>query len=154
LTLARDTATRPASAGSPVSIPRVFGSFDYSDLLGKEFAYGGRGPETFDCWGLCEEIYRRLGRTPPRYPTPVGGNPEAIHNLIQRHKGAFIRLESPEPWCFAVFSLRGRYVSHIGIVLEDSWHFIHILEKSRVAKERLDSIVWKRRVRGFYRWVI
>ena len=39
----------------------------YSDLIGVPFAYGGRGPDTYDCYGLVMELHRRQGLIIPDY---------------------------------------------------------------------------------------
>lgn len=31
-------------------------------VLGAPFVWGGRGPDSYDCWGLVVEVYRRMGR--------------------------------------------------------------------------------------------
>lgn len=36
-----------------------------SDLVGKPYRAGARGPEEYDCFGLVAEVYRRLGWTIP-----------------------------------------------------------------------------------------
>jgi cell wall-associated NlpC family hydrolase len=33
------------------------------DLLNKPYKLNGRGPDSYDCWGLVMEVYRRLGIT-------------------------------------------------------------------------------------------
>jgi cell wall-associated NlpC family hydrolase len=40
---------------------------DYLDLIGVPFAYGGRGPDTYDCYGLVIELFRRQGVSVPDY---------------------------------------------------------------------------------------
>jgi cell wall-associated NlpC family hydrolase len=39
----------------------------YADLLGKPFADGGRGPDSFDCVGLAIEVQRRRGLDIPDF---------------------------------------------------------------------------------------
>ena len=123
--------------------------FSYIDLLGKKFKYGGRGPEVYDCWGLCREVYRRLGIDVPDFQS--SSDFSEIHQKILQGKELLEQLNEPEPYCMVFFTLRPPYVTHIGIVLNPPY-FIHILEKSEVAVERLDSITWKKRIAGFYRW--
>ena len=43
---------------------------DYTDLLGKPFRLGARGPEYYDCWGLCLELGKRAGIEYPADFTP------------------------------------------------------------------------------------
>ncbi len=93
------------------------------DLLGKSFQYGGRGPLEYDCYGLVMEIYKRRGVSLPDF----GSSPSAswIH--------------------------RPPFTTHIGVVLEDGYRFIHIMTKTEVTIERLDSLLWKRRITGFFK---
>jgi len=126
---------------------------DYRKYLGVPFKYGGNSiEEGFDCYNLCRAIYKEIGIDLPAYTYP--DNPEAslIHQLINEGKPLFKQIEKPTPYCLVVFSLRPPYVTHIGVVLEDCIHFIHILEKRSVAKERLDNVFWSKRIRGFYEY--
>lgn len=128
----------------------------YEDLLGKEFAYGGRGPETYDCAGLVGEICRRLGK---KWPENYISNPEP--SLIQCQiksiaEQEFIEIEKPEPFCAVTFFIHPFLTSHIGMVLPDCRRFIHIMQGCKVAIERLDSPSWKRRNTGYWKhksWV-
>lgn len=40
----------------------------YMDLLGKPWEANARGPDKFDCWGVCIEYYKRLGIALPDKP--------------------------------------------------------------------------------------
>ena len=127
----------------------MFKQIDYTDLLGKEFEYGGRGPDKYDCYGLCMEIYKRLGKPLPEFHSE--SEPSLIHEIVMQGKKLFKEIPEPEPYCLAVFTLKPPYVSHIGVVLNPPY-FIHILRKAKVCVERLDSYIWAKRVKGFYRW--
>jgi cell wall-associated NlpC family hydrolase len=119
----------------------------FSDLLGKKFAYGARGPEAYDCYGLCMEIYRRLGKKLPDFGSAV--MPSLIDRMVSDRRPLFQELLVPEPWCLVLFKVRPPYVSHIGVVLDDKTRFIHIMRNISVAIERLDAPEWKRRIAGF-----
>ena len=139
-------------AGSPDAVWGLGqGGFYYLDLLGKEFQYGGRGPDAYDCYGLMIECRRRLGLfIPENYvSTDI---PEAIQDCLEDAKRVFPFIEVPEPrpFCFAAFRINPRYTTHIAMVLEDGVRFIHILPKLRVAVERLDSPVWAHRIMGYW----
>jgi hypothetical protein len=121
----------------------------YVDLLGKEYAHNGRGPEYYDCWGMCMEIYKRLGRELPEF-LPAVAEPACIHDVVDNAKGNFTEIPKPVPYCLVTFMVCTPYVTHIGVVLEDINTFIHLLKKSRVTIERLDSLAWARRIKGFY----
>lgn len=120
----------------------------YSDLIGKQFAYGGRGPFEYDCYGLCIEIYRRMEIELPEF----GSSPSSswIHRHILEAQPLFDELKKPEPFCLVTFKTRPPYTSHIGVVLEHANQFIHIQQKSCVVIERLDALMWKNRITGFY----
>lgn len=121
---------------------------DYTDLLGKEFQYGGRGPEAYDCYGLAAEICRRAGRILPAWESVAGS--ALIDSEISRAKPLFRELPGPEPFCLVTFMIRPPFTSHIGAVLEDRRRFIHIARKLRVCVERLDDPAWSRRITGYF----
>lgn len=122
----------------------------YIDLIGKPFRYGARGPEFYDCYGLCMEVYRRRGAELPDF----GSSPSSslIHRMILDNRRLFLELAAPEPWCLVTFMVRPPYTSHIGVVLEDGARFLHILRSTRVCIERLDSQLWGRRITSYLRW--
>jgi cell wall-associated NlpC family hydrolase len=124
---------------------------EYIDLLAAPFAWGGRGPQTFDCYGLCMELYKRRGIILPEYQS----NPD--FSVIDDSVNAGIRawmmkLDQPEPFCLVLFSIRPPFATHIGVVMEDCRRFIHIMRKSRVSVERLADCMWYSKIVGFYRY--
>lgn len=125
----------------------------YDDLLDAPFKYGGKSVEEgYDCWHLAMEVYRRLGIALPEFS--YGSNPEDtfLHSLINEERSYHEQIDRPEPYCLVTFTIRGKYTSHIGVVMDDGYTFLHILNGSKVSRERLDSIIWKKRVTGYYRW--
>ena len=48
------------------------------------------------------------------------------------------------------FAIVAPYVTHMGMVLDDRRHFIHIMRKRSVAIERLNATCWQRRIEGIY----
>lgn len=119
-----------------------------SEYLGKEFEMGGRGPNNYDCYGLCIEIGRHNGHEMPDFRTPADWM-NAYH-IMTLERERFVRLEKPKPFCLVTFSMRRNLVTHVGMVIDDSTQFIHIMRRQRVAIERLSSMVWKNKVEGFY----
>jgi cell wall-associated NlpC family hydrolase len=130
-----------------------------ADLIGKSFQYGGRGPFEYDCYGLVMEIYKRRGMELPDF----GSSPSAswIHRVIMEQTQCgvrnaecgvkFIQITNPEPFCLVTFMIRPPYTSHVGVVLENGYQFIHIMAKLEVTIERLDGMQWKRRITGFFK---
>ena len=122
----------------------------YTDLLGKPFEYGGRGPATFDCYGLAVELYRRSGIALPDY---------ASTDLASRQSAGFIHgaehyfeiVAQPQPLDIILFQVVPRFITHCGIYLEHG-RFIHIMQRTSVAVEELSGPVWDHRSRGIYRF--
>jgi cell wall-associated NlpC family hydrolase len=124
---------------------------DLNDLIGKPFEYGARGPDKYDCYGLCMEVYRRIGKELLDYGSDEDFR--IIQDKVNGNKKDFIRLEKPEPFCFVTFMILKPYVSHIGIVLEDCLSFIHVVRFKRfVCIEPLDSPRWRSRIDGFWHY--
>lgn len=120
------------------------------DLLGKEYVEKGRGPNHFDCYGLCIEVLKRKGLVLPDIESETDAN--LIHKQIVENSASsiFKRLHKPQAFCLVTFIVQPPYVSHVGVVLEDCKRFIHIMEKRQVTIERLDSVAWSRRIKGYY----
>jgi len=125
-----------------------------TDLLTKKHKTGGRGPDFYDCLGLSQEILRRVGRSIPNYEYSEDIEMEGIHSLIDQGREEAIELERPEPWSIVAIQTVPKFVTHIGIVLDDCRNFIHILEKVNVKVDSLNSPYWRTKTRGFYRSVI
>lgn len=120
---------------------------DLSDLIGKPFEYGARGPDKFDCYGLATEVWRRMGIALPEkhYPAQQGEIASVLmHSLYQ-----FRRVETPRFGTLICFRL-GRFVSHVGIwTAEDQ--MIHAWEHTGgVTRERLSIQGWTPRIAGYY----
>lgn len=128
------------------------GKFD--DLLNVPWKLHGDDKDGMDCWNLAREVYRRLGKELPRfsYPDP-GDDTDTVHDLIMSETMFAERLDQAIPFCFAEFSVFSPRVNHIGVVLEDRDHFIHVLRGGCVSIERLSSFFWKQRLKGFYKWI-
>lgn len=122
----------------------------YNDLIGKAFEYDGRGPDRYDCYGLCVEIYKRLNIELPEFLS--ARNPQGISLTVDGNKERFIKLEKPEPFCLVTLTLIRPYVSHIGIVLEDCKRFINVIQKRNVCIESLNSERWRDRIDGFWKF--
>lgn len=124
---------------------------DYSDLIGNKFRYFGRGENNeYDCWGLCLEVYKRLGISLPPYKTWI--NLHLRDTQIKEGKLDFIKISEPEPYCLVTFKLKLNFVTHVGVVLPDCKRFIHILAKRLVCTERLDKYIWVKKRDGFYKF--
>ncbi len=123
----------------------------YEDLLGKPFKLGGRGPEFYDCWGLCIELGKRVGQHLPLDLTPEDTKGQDIA-IRDKRDNEFVKLDRPEPYCIVTFRVTPPFVDHCGFVMEDCKHFIHIMRQRSVAVQRLDHKILAKRIDGFYRY--
>jgi NlpC/P60 family len=116
------------------------------DLIGKPYVHGARGPDAFDCWGLCAEVYRRAGITLPDY---------RVEHLTHDQTRALVRglavdhgewIAKPEDWCF-VFDRRD---GHIGLF----WHgyVMHSARGMGVVMQRIDQFETMHPSIAFARW--
>ena len=122
----------------------------YVDLLSIPFKKGGRDAAGMDCWGLCLEVARRAGIDLPDYLSP--DNPEEVGSLADAERACYVRLNRPEPFCLVAFAGQGKYVDHLGMVLEDGRSFIHCSStRGRVTIESLNHPVWSKILAGFYK---
>lgn len=123
----------------------------YADLLGRPFAYGGRGPERYDCYGLAIEIYRRAGLTLPDYAST---DDPARQGALFADGAAryFYRVDDPRPLDIALFRLhRGHW--HCGVIVDSYERFVHITEHTSVSCEELHDPVWHPRLVSVHRFV-
>lgn len=124
-------------------------NFEYADLLGKPFAWGGRGPACFDCYGLVLCILKRAGLNPPEYPSSEARMVNAVHIIMAM--GKWKEVATPEPGVAVVFKMNSGLPTHVGVLVGKD-QFIHITEKTDVVVERISSPLWRNRIVGFYSW--
>ncbi len=124
----------------------------YSYLIGTPYLKGGTDIKTgLNCYGLCKVIYHDRGVEIPYYDHP--DDKSLIHQMIISGKELCEELIKPEPFCFVVFSLRRpTTVDHLGVVLERTDYFIHILKNKGCCIQRLSDPFYKQRIQGFFKW--
>lgn len=118
------------------------------DLIGKPYKVHGRGPDSYDCYGLAIEACKRFGKI---LPDAIYSETDRIQNahLIDSQKPSIQAIRVEKPSAGVVVALKvGGVASHIGVCLGDG-NFIHC-EKNGVRVETLAS--WNRRTEGFYTW--
>lgn len=117
-----------------------------ADLIGIPFQYGGRGPESFDCYGLVMEMTRRNDVAIPDF-----GFAED-QGLIAAMMGATMPQWKPavcKEGAIALIRI-GRFPSHVAYVVDDE-RMIHAWEHSHgVSIVKIDE--WKHRIVGFYEY--
>lgn len=119
------------------------------DLMSARYQEGGRGPDTYDCFGLFAELCRRSGLEIPDHPTPADLQQRQSDIMVEA-AAQWDRLDTPEPGCAVVLRI-GPWMSHIGMVLEGG-RFIHASKRAGICVARLDDAMWRARIAGFYRY--
>ena len=119
------------------------------DLIGKPFIDGGRGPDAYDCWGVCIEALSRIGYQLPDYPISAMDK-VSISAAIQVEKQAWQEIADPQSGCVVVMRLGSHtLINHCGVYIGQG-RMIHIRDKTGVVIERIESPVMKRIIKGFY----
>ena len=124
----------------------------FDDLIGKCFASGGRGPDSYDCWGLAMEVLSRYGVNVPDYNIAAFACRDISHAVE-------VNSQSPswESKTFAaarqlvVIKNHPKYVNHVGVCI-GAGKFIHVMQTINVTVDNLNSPLWRKRIRGFYRY--
>jgi cell wall-associated NlpC family hydrolase len=124
---------------------------DVSEFLDAVFKHNGRGPNAYDCWGLCMAVYRKLGIELPDYRPEC--NAYVIESVILQNaeSSLFTKLEKPEVPSLALLKVRPKAITHVGAMITAKT-FLQILENSRVSIGHIDAPPWQNRLRGFYRF--
>lgn len=108
-------------------------------LLGKRYAYGKSGPESFDCSGFVFFIYKRFNISLPRSSRFQATQGELLERGEIR-KGDLLFFKSPSP--------NNNNIGHVGIVSENdngSISFIHSSTGRGVVIDNLGSSHYSKR---------
>jgi cell wall-associated NlpC family hydrolase len=123
------------------------------DLIGKPFKDRGRGPDSYDCWGLALEIFKRFGKELPNYKICCS-NVTQIHNQIEISKQEWIKCEGEPPIpslvVMKVDDMGTNFCNHTGVYIGEG-QFMHTLEKTGVVIARINHPYWRLRIEGFYK---
>jgi uncharacterized protein YfaT (DUF1175 family) len=120
----------------------------FSDLIGKPFLDGARGPAQYDCVGLAMEIARRLGKDVPSYVS----SEQELHKQLAQGGTSFAdcqQINRAEPGCVVLLRMKPNQ-HHLAFMVDD-YRMIHTTAKTGCVIERVNSILWQRKVIGFYR---
>jgi cell wall-associated NlpC family hydrolase len=126
----------------------------WADLIGRPFAWGGRGPDAFDCFGLVREMLRRTGCELPAHDTPAERSAIASVVAAELALGRWVPA-APVADSVVLFRMpvvlageRRRAITHCAFMVSDH-EFIHAwAETGGVTVERLTD--WQQRIAGFY----
>ena len=124
------------------------------DLLGMEFALGGRGKDKkIDCYGVLVHYYREFGLTLPDYNSSEdwGENEDTI---LSEYANFFTKLNSIgelQVGDMILFLSHGASaMGHLGVYLGKG-KFIHSYEKIGVKIDSFADKIWKEKAIKFFR---
>ncbi|MGE8141845.1 NlpC/P60 family protein [Novosphingobium sp. NPDC080210] len=120
---------------------------DFSDLFGIPFARGGRGPDSYDCYGLVREMFARAGKEIPDFESP--GTLEEVADIVTDGSRKFTPVPAGTPGSLVTFRVEG-IGAHVGFVLDEN-SFLHTTQGTGVCVERLNNSGF--RPIGFYDYV-
>lgn len=128
---------------------------DLSPYVGIPFKSCGRDHFGLDCWGLLCLIYKEklginLSSYIDEYDTARSYN--KIANAIDTHLPEWMPIEhgKEKPFDVIIFRLRGLPI-HIGMIVGPG-KMIHTLDKVNTCIEKYNTPLWRKRIRGFFRY--
>jgi cell wall-associated NlpC family hydrolase len=124
------------------------------DLIGKPYRLENEpsGEGKYDCWDIVVEVYKRYDLMLPSWKNCHSD--AYISTKIEEEKGKLgdyweeINPSNPSIPCIILFKQAG-ICNHVGVYIGNGM-FIHSGEKSGVTVDRIDHILWKRRIEGYY----
>lgn len=116
-------------------------------LIGLPYGFRGEGGGV-DCWQLVRRAARELyGIDFPNPACPTLADASAV---MRAESVNWIPVADPLAGDVVLFTLRGEPL-HAGLVIGRG-RFLHVLKGRASCVERLDGVLWHRRIEGFYRW--
>ena len=122
----------------------------YHDLIGKPFKEFGRGPDHYDCYGVCIEVSARGGEPIPDYGSVPCDAHEEILDRIGKHFHCVEEVTIPRQ--LDLVRLTGESgPTHMGIMVDDM-NYLTTSKGTGVILVGVNHYLWKHLMRGFYRW--
>lgn len=122
-----------------------------NDLIGLPFKNGGRGPDTYDCWGLVREVYRRHNIEIPDYSISANACAEITQQVNDERIASkkWQILSVPEIPCLVIVRVHPKFVSHLGVYIGYG-KFIHALKTIQI--DRTNDPKWAKRIQSYARY--
>lgn len=105
-------------------------------MKGRPYRYGGSTPAGFDCSGLIQYSFRKVGVPVPRT------------SYAQYKASLPVYISRIQPGDLLFFRTNGMFVSHVGLYIGDN-RFVHAAGKDQPVKvDNLDSDYWQKHLVG------
>lgn len=113
----------------------------FSDYIGKAYASGGRGPDSFDCWGLVMSVfavrYEILLDSQPTLPEDMSGVVKAF--TTGKESDTWRSVTVLEEGVVAACG-RNRYITHAGICIGEGLIMHTTKEAGQVVIQSMQQI--------------
>lgn len=131
-------------------MPRHFAS----DLIGRKWVNGARGPTEFDCWGLLAYVEATYFNTQlPAFPNLDAKDETQVQSLVDKTlaAGEWIKIDQPVNGC-AVAMGAALKMTHVGVYLTEGYGMVlHCMENGGVICQRITTMSnYGLNVLGFY----
>ena len=122
--------------------------------VGLPYADKGRDRDGVDCWGLVRLVYAELMAI--ELPSHTQGYVSAseladVTRAIRGHMRPWAPVARPHPLDVVLLRLAGS-PAHVGLIVGGGF-MLHVHAGIDTALERIDTLVWRRRIVGYYRHV-
>lgn len=106
-----------------------------------------------NCWGLCRLFYRNEYNIElPDYHLNGSDSDIIIESCInEQTAGAYEKTSSPRSGDIVLMSLQSDYINHVGIFIAETNSMLHAYSGTGAVITRLDSLYFRRNVKGFAR---
>ena len=124
----------------------------HNKYIGIPFLDKGRDINGIDCWGLVRLVYKQEYRIDlPNFSTNYEAeDAERMSDLLAQYKEGWEKIDAPTEGCIVLFNILG-VESHMGIAVS-STHFLHARDRRDSAIESFESVAWRNRITGFYKY--
>ena len=124
----------------------------HNKYIGIPFLDKGRDINGIDCWGLVRLVYKQEYHIDlPNFSTNYeADDSEQMQDLLAQYKEGWEKIDTPTEGCIVLFNILG-VESHMGIAVS-STHFLHARDRRDSAIESFESVAWRNRITGFYKY--
>lgn len=123
--------------------------------IGLPFSLDGRSREGLDCWGLVRLVYQEeLGIKLPTFSgIYIDKTPEVMRQVADAmdvERNNWNPVTKPRNFDVVLMRVAGRLPTHVGVVCGHN-NMLHIMASIHSSVEPLASIIWQKRIVGYYR---
>lgn len=134
------------------TLPATRAGFDWNVWVGVPFKPRGRGPDTYDCWGLIRAVLHDAKGI--WFPSLL----DSIDSAACLEEKCFLEgwrvilKRNTQEFDIVAIELIGSVDTHLTIVCQGSDDFLHITHGRGSVVERLSSVKYRDRILAVYRY--